>query len=199
VYFTFLGEDYEKTYTIDEMRMALEKAVSTVIDLQKQERAEKDSEGNGTTTGTVVEPSSLNLCTTDGTQLLAFRFRNSSQDLEQPPSLYYSTKAGPTLNRKYQGHPDRVSDSSTVRPENHDASAAARQQEEMIRHWSKATANRGQASEGTRHGSEHGKHVIVASEPTTFDQNEWELIGKNQCVMVGADMSVRVEDIRVAF
>ena len=46
---------------------------------------------------------------------------------------------------------------------------------------------------------EHGDHVIVASEPTTFRKEDWELIPKNTCVMVGKDMSVRREPVRVTF
>ena len=46
---------------------------------------------------------------------------------------------------------------------------------------------------------EHGDHVIVASEPTTFRKEDWELIPKNTCVMVGKDMSVKREPVRVTF
>ena len=31
---------------------------------------------------------------------------------------------------------------------------------------------------------EHGSHVIVASEPTTYDVGEWNVIEKNCCLMV---------------
>ena len=31
----------------------------------------------------------------------------------------------------------------------------------------------------TKELEEHGKHTIIASEPTTFDQKEWHLITKN--------------------
>jgi glutamine amidotransferase len=34
---------------------------------------------------------------------------------------------------------------------------------------------------------EHGKHMIVASEPTTYKKSEWNLIPKNCCCMVGKD------------
>ncbi|KZT61317.1 hypothetical protein CALCODRAFT_527592, partial [Calocera cornea HHB12733] len=48
--------------------------------------------------------SSLNLCTTDGDQLVALRFRN--QPIEHPPTLYYFTRARLNLNWRYPGHPD---------------------------------------------------------------------------------------------
>ena len=38
--------------------------------------------------------------------------------------------------------------------------------------------------------SEHGDHVIIASEPTTYKKEDWELIPKNQCIMVGRDMEI---------
>lgn len=34
---------------------------------------------------------------------------------------------------------------------------------------------------------EHGTHLIVASEPTTYKKNEWNLVPKNCCIMVGKD------------
>jgi glutamine amidotransferase len=78
---------WEKQYTIEQMRDAMRDAVGTVVKLQRKNIGDK------------AEPNSLNLCATDGSQIVAFRFRN--HDIEQPPSLYYSTKAGVTLNRKY--------------------------------------------------------------------------------------------------
>ena len=78
---------WEEGYTVEQMKEALEKAVSTVIGLQKNRL------------GDSAEPNSLNVAVTNGSQLVALRFRN--HPVEQPPSLYYSTKAGITLNRKY--------------------------------------------------------------------------------------------------
>jgi glutamine amidotransferase len=34
----------------------------------------------------------------------------------------------------------------------------------------------------------YGKHVIISSEPTTYDEKQWDLVPKNHCVMVGRDM-----------
>ena len=106
-------------------------------------------------------PNSLNLCVTDGVKLVAYRFRN--HETSQPPSLYYSTKAGTTLNRKY---PD-VSDGSYVPG----------------------------VSDTGKPDSEHGSHLIIASEPSTYKMQDWELIGKNQFVTVEADGSFDVLDV----
>lgn len=84
---------------------------------------------------------------------LATRF--SHPPTREPPSLYYSTKAGATLNKKYQDHPD-----SPVTP--------------------CALESRRQKTE------EHGMHCIVASEPSTYRKEEWELI------KAGGMISVRV-------
>ncbi|KAI9721690.1 MAG: hypothetical protein M1828_005058 [Chrysothrix sp. TS-e1954] len=127
---------WEKTYSETEMAAALEKAVITVLQLQQK------------IIGAKMGPSSLNLCATDGRRLVTMRFRNHAT--EQPPSLYYSTVAGTTLNRKYPGHPNKG---------------------EKNRHQHKGY-------------SEHGSHVIVASEPTTYDEKEWSLIDANSIVMV---------------
>ena len=72
---------------------------------------------------------------------------------ENPPSLYYSTTAGVTLNRKFPDHPDAGKEN----PENPNLLKAPHQ---------------------------HGKHVIVASEPTTYKVDEWNVIGKNHAILV---------------
>ncbi|EJF61033.1 N-terminal nucleophile aminohydrolase [Dichomitus squalens LYAD-421 SS1] len=46
---------------------------------------------------------------------------------------------------------------------------------------------------------EHGDHVIVASEPTTFKEEDWELIPKNECIMVGRDMVLKRAPVAVQF
>jgi len=137
---------WEQQYTTEQMADALHRAVSTVISLQKKMLGPK------------AQPNSLNLATTDGTRLVTYRFRNHRT--EQPPSLYYSTTAGVTLNRKYPDHPDGR--------ENPSASKKA---------------------------EEHGKHVIVASEPSTYKEEEWKVIEKNVCLMVEQDGSIVLKDI----
>lgn len=44
---------------------------------------------------------------------------------------------------------------------------------------------------------EHGKHVIVASEPTTYKDKEWTLVEKNHFILVGPDGDVKVEKMSV--
>ena len=78
---------WELQYTVEEVRAALWEAVSLVVKLQRKKL------------GARAQPNSLNLAATDGSQMIAFRLRNHA--VEQPPSLYYSTKAGITLNRRY--------------------------------------------------------------------------------------------------
>ena len=92
LYITYLTErkgqkSWEQQYTVKQMRDAMRKVIGTVVNLQREKL------------GLRAEPNSLNLVATDGSQLVAFRVRNHAT--EQPPSLYYSTTAGVTLNRKY--------------------------------------------------------------------------------------------------
>ncbi|PNS21135.1 hypothetical protein CAC42_3473 [Sphaceloma murrayae] len=55
-----------------------------------------------------------------------------------------------------------------------------------------------QAGEGQRRGEgEHGRHVIVASEPYTFKEDEWTLMGKNQVLMVGQEGVMEIKRIVV--
>ncbi|CAE6525958.1 unnamed protein product [Rhizoctonia solani] len=162
LYMTHLGDDWTRQYPLDEMKRALERAIADIISLQK-----KLPDAT-----TPVAASSLNLCTTDGEELLAFRFRNT--ETGQPPSLYFSTTAGVLLNRKYPGHPnfqkwEDIGDSATgllgadeLRPE------------------------------------AFGNHVIVASEPTTKSEDDWALVPKNKAVLVDfprGENRIRIEDI----
>lgn len=140
---------WEEEYTARQMADALHSAVRTVIELQTK------------ILGADAKPNSLNLAVTDGTKMVAYRFRNHVE--EQPPSLYYSTTAGVTLNRKYPDHPDGIEK---------DPQRADRKDVE-----------------------EHGRHVIVASEPSTYKDSEWTLIGKNQCLMVDVDGKPELEDV----
>lgn len=139
---------WEKVFTLQEMSTALHDAVATVMNLQDEFLGDKKT------------PSSLNLCVTDGIKLVAYRFRNNAD--EEPPSLYWSTKAGTTLNRKYPDNPDGIAQTNS----------ATRIPEEK-----------------------HGKHLIVASEPSTYKKEDWNLIKKNQLVMSDEDGNVSVAAI----
>jgi len=124
----------------------MEKAINTISDIQKKVL-------NAEQLKTCA--SSLNLATTDGSKLVVIRFRN--HETEQPPSLYVSTVAGVTLNRKYPDHPD--DGVTNTRKNLHDE-------------------------------KEHGKHVIIASEPSTYKQEDWKLIPKNVFLMVDEQMNI---------
>jgi len=47
----------------------------------------------------------------------------------------------------------------------------------------------------TKKPEEHGSHVIVASEPSTYNAKEWILIEKNHCLMVGKNGKAEVEEL----
>lgn len=138
---------WEEQYSTSEMADALHRAVSTVISLQQKILGVRGA-----------NPNDLNLAATDGSQMIAYRFRNHA--VEQPPSLYYSTTAGVTLNRKYPDLP-----------------------------------NGGENPAASKTTEEHGRHVIVASEPSTYKDEEWQLIQKNWCLTVETDGSVNVSKI----
>ena len=98
LYITYLTDSgnensFQDEYTVTGMTEAMYKAVTTVVNLQR------------TILGDLKRrPNSLNLCATDGTKMVAYRFRNHATS--QPPSLYWSNTAGTTLNRKYPDHPN---------------------------------------------------------------------------------------------
>jgi glutamine amidotransferase len=140
---------WEKQYTIDEMKNALIEAFTAIIQLQIKTLGAAEMEAN-----------SLNVCCTDGSQLIGIRLRNHG--IEQPPSLYYSTRAGVALNRKYPG--------------NHDGTPNAK---------------------AVKNPMDHGLHVIIASEPTTYNLDEWELVPRNAAVLVDVSGKARVESLQI--
>lgn len=44
---------------------------------------------------------------------------------------------------------------------------------------------------------EHGRHVIVASEPSTYKKGEWKLLEKNLAVVVERDGRMKVQEVGV--
>lgn len=162
---------WEKSYSTGEMLIALQHAANTVIDLQQK------------ALGAKAEPNDLNVCVTDGNKLVAMRFRNHAT--EQPPSLYYSTSAGVTLNRKYPDHPD-----GAKCPD-----GAARGGNEKAKPGEKAAGHNPHAHRAVE---EHGKHVIIASEPTTYKDHDWTLIEKNQAVVVSGEGNVKIVKLTYA-
>lgn len=97
------------------------------------------------------------VATSDGERLVCIRVRNHA--IEQPPSLYWSTTAGTTLNSKFPDHPDGLTNSNAVKG-----------------------------------AEEHGEHIIVASEPSTYKAAEWNLIEKNHCLLY--DGTLRLEEVQ---
>jgi glutamine amidotransferase len=156
---------WEQIYPIEKMREALEATISQIIKIQKENL------------GPAAEPNDLNIAFTNGKSLVACRFRNHAT--EQPPSLYYSTSAGVTLNRLYPDHPDGA---------NGPHGAAKGSAEKGVE------GHNPQAKKGS---GEHGNHVIIASEPSTYKNREWTLIEKNRVVMVENGEGIRIEELRV--
>jgi len=77
---------------------------------------------------------------------------------EQPPSLYWSATAGVSLNRKFPGHPDKP-------------------------------GNKNNSEDGTSvaPAEHHREHIVIASEPATFSQDDWNLVSKNNAILVEKD------------
>lgn len=138
LFFTHLGDDWDRERSIDELKQAMKTTIDDVLALVANTHHNENE---------IVKPSALNLAVTDGYQLVAVRFL-ADEKLE-PPSLYYSTTAGPILNRKY-------SDESKM----------------------------------------HGKHIIVASEPNTYDVNDWHVVPANSFVLVDKHLHLTLEKIR---
>jgi len=152
------ASSWDITHPLPTLKLAAENMIRQILDLQKQFIPAGE-----------IEPSGLNIAVTDGVKLVAIRFRNSPN--EQPSSLYLSTVAGVTLNRKYPGHPNGP----------------------HSKHRAHISINLLKAEH------EHGTHVIVASEPTTYKPEDWELIEKNTCILVDEKGGVTKDPVDVQF
>ncbi|KAF6824751.1 N-terminal nucleophile aminohydrolase (glutamine amidotransferase class-II) [Colletotrichum plurivorum] len=156
-FFRLCGEDgdWNALYNVGGMA----KAMRETIELLEGMRREFAGAGEG-----IQEDNVLNLVVTSGSSLVAVRYA-SPKGLE-PPSLYYSTTAGPTLNRKYKGAPDEE-----------------RSRDPVV------------ADDERMDKERHAKHVVVASEPSTLNPDEWELVEPSQMVLVDQDLHLRLESL----
>lgn len=148
-FFNLFGEkgDWEELYAATQMAEAMRKTIAKLEELKAA--AER---------GGPAEHNALNLLAASGSSLVALRYASPAD--REAPSLYYSTKAGPTLNRKFKGHPDKAGQEGTGKDKH-----------------------------------EHGKHVIIASEPITMDAGDWELIKKGEMVIVEGDIGMKLEPL----
>ncbi|KAK1964063.1 glutamine amidotransferase class-II [Colletotrichum sublineola] len=156
VYFFILcGKDgnWESVYDAGDMAVAMRE---TIVMLEKMQTEFGPPER---------ESNMLNLVAMSGSSLVAVRY-GSPKGLE-PPSLYYSTTAGATLNRKYKGFPSDIGGSGDVDAE----------------------------EDGRLEKTSHGEHVVVASEPSTFNQSEWMLVEPSQMVVADITAGVHVEHL----
>ncbi|KAK4697887.1 glutamine amidotransferase, partial [Phenoliferia sp. Uapishka_3] len=151
LFFTQLDHDgpWTKTYQLEEMKAALKKTVDILRSLVESIGRPRN------------ECSFLNFVVTDGEQMLASRYAYPVGT--EPPSLYYSSKAGPTINRKYEDDPD----GPLLAPED----------------------------QPTKRNSDYKKHVIIASEPSTYHMEDWTLIPANSLLAVGKDLQVTLTSI----
>ncbi|KAE8443442.1 hypothetical protein EG329_001839 [Mollisiaceae sp. DMI_Dod_QoI] len=150
-------------HTPSEMQAALEKTIASIIEIQRE------------VLGSAAEPNDLNIAVTDGRSFVACRFRN--HPTQQPPSLYYSTTAGATLNRMFPDHP------AGPNGPNGPSKKGGKQAEGHNPHARKASVD-------------HGKHVIIASEPSTYKDKEWTLIEKDRAVLVDSTGEMQVVEMK---
>ena len=172
LYFLHLcGEagDWEASYPVEKMALAMRQ---TIVKLEEMKSAAESKAGVAT------EYNALNLLASSGSSMVALRYASPRE--REPPSLYYSTSAGGAMNRKFNGHPDEGKPGTQVKRK--DTAGGAKKHDLVV---------------GTREKGEHGKHVIVCSEPTTYNGDDWNLMAKDEMVVVGADMAVRLESLNL--
>ena len=135
------------------------------------------------------DPSSLNMCVTDGERMVAVRFR--SHKVQDPPSLYWTEEAGVALNRKFEGTPNNVSTNvsdSTRSDLPHVADHQTHGVETSVRGTPYGTSG--------KKASEHGRHLIIASEPTTkMEVAKWHVVKKNSYVIQDVGIPVQLKDV----
>jgi len=179
LYFTYLG-DINKTYSAFEMRNAIAKALWKVNEIQVKVLGYEVS-------------NEMNLCTTDGENLCALRWRNNPFTASpiplpgdtlppiqfDPPSLYVSFDAASSLNcnvrKEYNSHMVEVTP------------------EELTKHVKPASENISLFKTKTP----HGPHVIVASEPATFNKDQWFSLYNGQFIMVDKEGTLHSDAVPV--
>ncbi|KAF9002999.1 nucleophile aminohydrolase [Cyathus striatus] len=156
LYFTYLG-DINKTYTAQEMRSAMAKAILKVQEVQRNVLGKERA-------------NSLNLCATDGENLVAIRWRNNPDPTQppdrNPPSLYVSYNAGASLNRNHK--------------EDYNADKTEVPAQEVTESAEPASEKKGQFTDF----NPHGPHVIIASEPATYVKDQWWHLKNGEFIIV---------------
>lgn len=108
LFLTYLDPDGDWTgsYDSDAVAAALAKAVGTMVRLCAPPGGWPSSRGAAAATREGLSTHiTLNLAICFGAKdFYALRF--AYPEYEDPPSLYWSTQSGATLDRRYQGHPD---------------------------------------------------------------------------------------------
>jgi glutamine amidotransferase len=187
---------WSASHPIIRIVQAFETLLTTILNLQRDLITKCKASG---VSNAAPPTSSLNLCVTDGEQLVALRFH--SHPVQQPPSLYWTNEAGVVLNRKFEGSPS----SSFTTAANTNANAAVDATTKRLAANSRVdhtSASVGEVSYGTsgRAAEDHGPHLIVASEPTTEQQEDaakWHVVPKNSYVLFGRETEEKVQIQRV--
>lgn len=95
--------DWNRTYSPEAVSQALARTVRQIVELCTPAGGWPAPSHDS---GGLSSHISLNLALTDGAHFYALRFACPEQ--QDPPSLYWSTTGGATLDRRYEGHPDHV-------------------------------------------------------------------------------------------
>lgn len=133
------------SYPLSALQEALSSTIKTILDLIEKAGGEQG------------DHSALNFAVTDGEKLVCTRF--ASPPSHEPPSLYYSTTEGATLDRQYEDDPDGPAQNGASRMER-------------------------------RRKEEHASHIVVASEPCTYNQAGWHMLDKNTMLAYGKSEKV---------
>lgn len=165
-------KSWEQKYSVSAMKDALASTFKTIIELQRKTLGPEKAEAN-----------SLNVCVGDGEQMVAFRFRNHK--VEQPPSLYWSNTAGEACSLHLPFRP--FSDRLTY------LSAGVTLNRKYPDH-----PDRKENKAACKPEHEHGVHMIIASEPTTYKVKQWNVIDKNHAVLVSSDGKYSIESLDLA-
>ncbi|KAJ3987877.1 hypothetical protein F5890DRAFT_663794 [Lentinula detonsa] len=129
-----------------------------------------------------------------GVKMLVSRWRDSKEG--HPRSLYLSLTAGEKLNRKYTDSQVRdvsIEDVNNAEVKNvndaevknvNDAEVEIDSVKELVARYKP---------------TQQGCHIIVGSEPSTCDVQDWGLFDQNQCVTVDDDRNLRMIDLAKFF
>jgi len=172
----------DKHYKASSMWRALQSAIDTIEKLQKARKIDVDN--------------FMNICATDGESLLGLCYRSKIGPHTPPFTLWVSANVADTLDRKPYAskHKHIFEDTRSMEQIDEAVRVLVREAKPAIQRGPNETVDINPDllssiwDEEEPHLGRHGPHIVVASEPTTTNPDQWFLLNNRDVVLVDTVM-----------